>query len=135
MQKYCNRRNSFSQCHRRYIISSLILPVSTFVSLGSVAIIPVEATYNITQGGNVSLEVYADGNPVIMSNEIQWTNPQGNTITPGGRYLFLNGNKHLIIQRAMLEDGGTFRVNIVREMSDTVSTTIELDVHGKCHEL
>ena len=105
------------------------------LSLDTYTISPRMSRYEIHIGSNVSLGVFAAGNPPLSTNEIVWygLNRNGNQITSGGRFQLQNGNTILVISNVELTDRGTYRIDICLNISGPcvqATTTIELSVSG-----
>ena len=84
-------------------------------------------------GGTAELSIYAAGDPPLSSREIRWRNPRGDIITQDSRITLHNSNKRLVVRNATLEDSGSYRVEIYREVLTVIfrvlaETTVKLDV-------
>lgn len=87
-------------------------------------------------GTDVDLRVYADADPPLVSGEIIWHRPNGDDISNGSKFSILDSEKRLRIQSASLEDSGTYRIDITRQIGPTTfstlaTATIKLDVIRK----
>ena len=95
--------------------------------------------YDIALGGSIDLRVFAAGNPPLNTNEVRWYGPGSNRreVVTGGRIQLRDSNRRLIIMNVELADGGTYRIEICRNIAGPLSpcvqatTTIELNVLGK----
>lgn len=102
---------------------------------GSTAVFPVEPIQEVALGGTAQIQVYAAGDPPLMSHEIIWKRGDETTIVTDTRISLNNENKQLLILNVELEDGGTYRIDIRRQITalrfEVLATTfIFLDVHG-----
>ena len=94
------------------------------------AVIPVQGSVEVILGSTAELNIYAEGDPPLASNEIEWERSDGTQVLNDTRVFLHDSNYRLVIQNVTLQDSGVYRIEIVRE-SAPASTTIDLDVQGK----
>ena len=99
---------------------------------GDVALIPAQASVDVSLGLTAVLNIYAEGDPPLASNEIEWRKSDGSLVSTITRISLHNSNYQLVIENANLQDSGVYRIRIVRNTRVLASTTIKLTVHGKC---
>ena len=99
---------------------------------GAVVLIPVQASVDVSLGLTAVLNIYAEGDPPLASNEIEWRKSDGSLASTITRISLRNSNYQLVIQNVNLQDSGVYRILIVRNTIVLTTTAITLTVHGKC---
>lgn len=98
--------------------------------------LPVNSTVLASEGNTAELSVFAAADPPLSSDEIMWFSPRGELIVSEDRMTFDNSSKTLVLRNVSLEDSGSYRVEIRREVvtfffRTLAETNITLDVHGE----
>ena len=86
---------------------------------------------DVSHGSTAVLGIYAEGDPPLASNEIEWRKSDGSLVSTVTRISLHNSNYQLVIQNAKLQDSGVYQILIVRNTRVLTTTTIALTVHGK----
>ena len=94
-------------------------------------------TYSVSTGGTAELNVYAEAEPPLNSNEIRWRNPRGELLRPfqDARITFSRSSRQLVLRAVTMGDAGRYRAEIYREVSLDVfqvvaEASIQLNIQG-----
>ena len=120
------------------ILSSFIVVCehpSPFLYLGNPAVVAVNRTVGVTQGGSITLEVYISGYPAVRSTDIHWyrLNPTRQEITSGAT--FQDSRRRMILRSVQASAAGAYeceaQIPLFGGRKLRASTRIQLQVYGK----
>ena len=99
------------------------------------AILAAEEAVSVVQGLTVELEVYVSGFPLPTESSITWQYPDGTPVMNTDFEVQLQGGgRRLILSNVQPARAGTYQCSVVISLSPYMgaSTSIQLDVYGKC---
>ena len=107
----------------------LSVNVSLLLYLGNPAVVAVNSTLGVIQGGSITLEVYISGYPTVRSTNIHWyrLNPTRQEITSGAT--FQDSRRRMILRNVQASAAGTYECEATNPLRG--SARIQLQVYGK----